>query len=162
MDDSTARGVMAAASAVVVPSIYEGFGLPALEAMAVGVPVVAARRSSLPEVCGDAAYLVEPDPAGLAEGLLAALDGGADVEAMVARGRHRAERFTWEASVSAHAAVRRVLLAHVPLEGARADGHGLMPDEGTSRRAEARVVRWPGRSWLGGGGRTTSGAYVAA
>jgi glycosyltransferase involved in cell wall biosynthesis len=107
MDDSTARGVMAAASAVAVPSIYEGFGLPALEAMAVGVPVVAARRSSLPEVCGDAAYLVEPDPAGLAEGLSAALDGGPEVEAMVARGRLRAERFTWEASVSAHAALWR-------------------------------------------------------
>ncbi|HEY5096753.1 MAG TPA: glycosyltransferase [Acidimicrobiales bacterium] len=109
VDDATARGVMAAASAVVVPSVYEGFGLPALEAMAVGVPVVAARRSSLPEVCGDAAYLVEPDPAGLAEGLRAALDGGPDVEAMVARGRHRAERFTWEASVSAHAELWRSL-----------------------------------------------------
>ena len=109
VDDRTARGVMAAASAVVVPSIYEGFGLPALEAMAVGVPVVAARRSSLPEVCGDAAYLVEPDPAGLAEGLLAALDGGADVDAMAARGRHRGERFTWGANVSAHAELWRSL-----------------------------------------------------
>ena len=61
VDDDMKPGVLASASAVVVPSIYEGFGLPALEAMAVGVPVVAAARSSLPEVCGNAAYMVEPD-----------------------------------------------------------------------------------------------------
>ena len=75
--------------------------------MALGVPVVAARRSSLPEVCGDAAYLVEPDPAGLAEGLLAALEGGPETVAMTARGRSRAGQFTWEASASAHAALWR-------------------------------------------------------
>jgi glycosyltransferase involved in cell wall biosynthesis len=109
VDDDTVRGVMAAAAAVVVPSTYEGFGLPALEAMAVGVPVVAADRSSLPEVCGDAAYLVEPDGAGLAEGLLAALDHGPDTDALVKRGRTRAEGFTWEASAAAHAAVWRML-----------------------------------------------------
>jgi glycosyltransferase involved in cell wall biosynthesis len=109
VDDDTVRGVMAAASAVVVPSTYEGFGLPALEAMAVGVPVVAADRSSLPEVCGDAAYLVEPDGPGLAEGMLAALDHGPDTDALVARGRIRAEGFTWEASAAAHAAVWRSL-----------------------------------------------------
>jgi glycosyltransferase involved in cell wall biosynthesis len=77
--------------------------------MAVGVPVVAADRSSLPEVCGDAAYLVEPDGAGLAEGMLAALDHGPDTEALVARGRIRAEGFTWEASAAAHAKVWRSL-----------------------------------------------------
>jgi glycosyltransferase involved in cell wall biosynthesis len=75
--------------------------------MAVGVPVVASARSSLPEVCGDAAYLVEPDGAGLADGMIAALAGGPDTEALVARGRLRAEMFTWEASAAAHAAVWR-------------------------------------------------------
>jgi glycosyltransferase involved in cell wall biosynthesis len=109
VEDDTVRGVMAAASVVVVPSTYEGFGLPALEAMAVGVPVVAANRSSLPEVCGDAAYLVEPDGPGLAEGMMAALDHGPDTEALVARGRIRAEGFTWEASAAAHAKVWRSL-----------------------------------------------------
>jgi glycosyltransferase involved in cell wall biosynthesis len=109
VDDDTVRRVMAAASAVVVPSTYEGFGLPALEAMAVGVPVVAADRSSLPEVCGDAAYLVEPNGPGLAEGLIAALDHGPDTDALVQRGRQRAEMFTWEASAAAHAAVWRSL-----------------------------------------------------
>jgi glycosyltransferase involved in cell wall biosynthesis len=107
VDDATARGVMAAAAAGVVPSVYEGFGLPALEGMAVGVPVVAADRSSLPEVCGDAAMLVEPDADGLAQGVVAVLDGGTEVDEMVARGRRRAGRFTWEASAAAHAELWR-------------------------------------------------------
>jgi glycosyltransferase involved in cell wall biosynthesis len=106
-DHHAVAGIMAAAEAVVVPSTYEGFGLPALEAMAAGVPVVAAARSALPEVCGDAAFLVEPDPAGLAEGLIAALSGGADVAGLIERGRQRAAQFTWESSAAAHAEVWR-------------------------------------------------------
>jgi len=107
LDGATARGLMAAASALVIPSVYEGFGLPALEGVAVGAPVVAARRSSLPEVCGDAAYLVEPDARGLAHGIEAALAGGAETSELVVRGRARAAEFTWARSLEAHAAVWR-------------------------------------------------------
>lgn len=110
LEDEVLHRLRAAAACVVVPSLYEGFGLPALEGMAAGVPVIAARRSSLPEVCGDAATLVEPTADGLAEGMLLALDRGADIEALVARGRVLARAYTWERSAAAHADVwRRVV-----------------------------------------------------
>ncbi len=66
-------GLYAAASVLVVPSLDEGFGLPALEAMAVGTPVVAANRAALPELVGDDGILVEPTPGGLSSGILDAL-----------------------------------------------------------------------------------------
>ncbi len=100
-------GLMAAARAVVVPSLYEGFGLPALEAMAAGTVVVAANTSSLPEVCGDAAILVPPSVDGLTEGLLAVLADGLDRDAVIARGRSRASLYTWERSAQRHAEVWR-------------------------------------------------------
>lgn len=111
VDDTVARGLRAAASAVVVPSRYEGFGLPVLEGMAAGVPVVAAARSSLPEVCGDAALLVEPDGPSLAEGIITALDGGPEITAMVDRGLTRARAHTWVATAEGHAQLWRSLLA---------------------------------------------------
>ncbi|RPF26384.1 glycosyltransferase family 4 protein [Georgenia muralis] len=103
--DDVIAGLLAGAAAVVVPSLYEGFGLPALEAMAARVPVVAARTSSLPEVVGDGGILVEPTPAEIAEGILWAVSGDTAVDGLVARGRERAAEFTWERSAAGHAAV---------------------------------------------------------
>lgn len=103
--DDVVPGLIAAASAVVVPSLYEGFGLPALEGMAAGVPVVAARTSSLPEVVGDGGILVEPTPDEIAQGLLSAVEGGSDIEEIVAIGRIRSREFTWERSAAGHAKV---------------------------------------------------------
>ena len=93
VDDALLPGLYAGAAAFVLPSVHEGFGLTALEAMASGVPVVAARRGALPETCGDAALLVDPDdPGEVADAVLAALDD----EALAARGRARAAAFTWD------------------------------------------------------------------
>ncbi|GAA3750969.1 glycosyltransferase family 1 protein [Microbacterium kribbense] len=104
-------GLAAAASVVVVPSLYEGFGLPALEAMAVGTPVVAARTSSLPEVIQDGGTLVDPTPDGIAEGVVWALTGDSVINQQVSRGRARAVKFTWERSAAAHAEVWRAAAA---------------------------------------------------
>lgn len=93
VDDPLLPGLYAGAAAFVLPSLYEGFGLTALEALAAGVPVVAARRGALPEVCGDAAQLVDPtDAEAVAIALERALD---DPGPWRAAGPPRAAPLTW-------------------------------------------------------------------
>ena len=105
LPDAVMPGLVAAAAVVVVPSTYEGFGLPALEAMAAGVPLVAARAAGLPEVVGEGGLLVASTAAGVADGLLQVLGGEVDVAGLVAAGRARARVFTWERCAAAHAAI---------------------------------------------------------
>ena len=88
------------ASVFVFPSLYEGFGLPPLEAMASGTPVVTSNVSSLPEVAGDAAILVDPyDPAAIADGIYTVLTDDCVRGALRQKGLARARQFSWEASV---------------------------------------------------------------
>ncbi|RLC69773.1 MAG: glycosyltransferase family 1 protein [Chloroflexi bacterium] len=85
------------AEAFVLPSLYEGFGLPPLEAMACGTPVVTSNVSSLPEVVGDAGLMVEPaDVESLAAAIERVLEDGGLRREMVQRGLARAKEFTWE------------------------------------------------------------------
>lgn len=97
------------AECLVFPSRYEGFGLPPLEAMACGTPVVAAHAASLPEVLGDAALLVDPDdPAALAAAVSEAI---ARRDELVQRGRAHAARFTWARAADAVVATYDAALA---------------------------------------------------
>jgi glycosyltransferase involved in cell wall biosynthesis len=96
VDDEHLPGLYAGARAFVMPSAYEGFGLPCLEAMASGTPVVAATRGALPETCGDGALLADPDdPNGFAEALVAAACDEALRTTMAQAGRRRAAGFAW-------------------------------------------------------------------
>jgi glycosyltransferase involved in cell wall biosynthesis len=95
------RDLYAQAIVLVIPSWHEGFGLPALEAMTVGVPVVASARGALPEVVGDAGLLVEPEAGAIAGALRRVLDDRAFAERLVARGFERARQFTWRAAAAA-------------------------------------------------------------
>ena len=105
--DTQLRRLYADAACLALPSLHEGFGLPALEAMAVGTPVVAGRAGALPEVTGGAAILVDPyDSIDIANGLERAITtGGALREA----GRRHAALFTWEKTAAATLAVYREL-----------------------------------------------------
>jgi glycosyltransferase involved in cell wall biosynthesis len=88
------------ADAFVFPSLYEGFGLPPLEAMACGTPVLTSNVSSLPEVVDDAALLVDPrDPDAIAQGMHQILTDEPTRDRLIARGRQRASSFSWETSV---------------------------------------------------------------
>lgn len=88
------------AAVFVFPSLYEGFGLPPLEAMASGTPVVTSNLSSMPEVAGDAAVLVDPyDPEAIADGLYRVLTDDALALSLRQKGLARSKQFSWETSV---------------------------------------------------------------
>ena len=97
-------GYLGSALVVAFPSRGEGFGLPVLEAMACGAPVLTTHRTSLPEVGGDAVAYTEPDEASIQTALRSLLDDPVRREALGAAGHARAQEFTWAASAEAHLA----------------------------------------------------------
>jgi alpha-1,3-rhamnosyl/mannosyltransferase len=110
IDEADLPALYSAALAFVFPSRYEGFGLPVLEAMACGTPVICGNTSSLPEVVGDAALLIDPaDVSALVEALQRLLDDPALRQQLSARGLERAARFSWgRAAAETLAVYRRV------------------------------------------------------
>jgi glycosyltransferase involved in cell wall biosynthesis len=97
ISDASLAALYRHAALFVYPSLYEGFGMPPLEAMAFGIPVVASRAASIPEVCGDAAYYVdERSDASLAEGMLAVLTSDSLRKRLTEAGFRRAGQFSWD------------------------------------------------------------------
>ena len=100
--DAGRRALLERANLLAYPSIYEGFGFPALEAMTAGVPVVAARAGSIPEVTGDAALLVEPtNEAALAGEMERVITDDTTRAELIARGRDRVHAFSWDITARA-------------------------------------------------------------
>ena len=122
LSDEALAGLLASAELAVVPSLYEGFSLPAVEHMASGTPLVASRAGALPEVTGDAAVLVTPgDPEELAAALRRLHDHPAEREQLSQRAWLRVqERFAWPAVAQATADRYRQAIA-------RRDGRGAPP-----------------------------------
>lgn len=112
LTDDDLVNLYSTASALVIPSLAEGFGLPVIEAMACGCPVICSNRTSLPEVVGDAGLLVEPtDPAAITDAIESVLTDPALAERLSIAGQERAATFTWErgarlTEASFHAALR--------------------------------------------------------
>lgn len=109
--DGQLAWLMRNAAAVVIPSTYEGFGLPALEAMALGTPVVAAHAAALPEVCGEAAELAIPTGEGLANGIDRILRDTEWSNVLRSRGLERAARYTWDDAALRHLSVYEEVLS---------------------------------------------------
>jgi glycosyltransferase involved in cell wall biosynthesis len=101
-----------AAEVFVYPSLYEGFGLPPLEAMACGTPVVASKAASLPEVVGDGGVLVDPlNPDAMAEALLRLLSNPEERERLRIKGLRQAQKFSWELMAKETVSIYREALA---------------------------------------------------
>jgi glycosyltransferase involved in cell wall biosynthesis len=109
--DDLLRQYFAHADALVLPSLYEGFGLPPLEAMACRCPVIVSNAASLPEVCGDAALYCDPhDPTDIADKIRQLTNDMNLQDALRQRGLERAKQFTWEKCAQETLAVIREVL----------------------------------------------------
>ncbi|NJM05888.1 glycosyltransferase family 4 protein [Candidatus Gracilibacteria bacterium] len=111
--DAELPALLSAARAFVFPSLYEGFGMPVLEAMGCGTPVLTANTSALPEIAGDAALLVDPsDTEAIAAALQQLADDAALRADLSARGLQRAAHFTWERCAEETLQVLRAAITH--------------------------------------------------
>ena len=112
LSDEALATLYRGASCLVFPSFYEGFGLPPLEAMACGCPVIVSNVASLPEVCGDAGYYVDPYRVeSIAEGIYQVLTDESLRQSLIEKGLIRAKLFSWEKSAEEHLKVFEEVLS---------------------------------------------------
>ena len=129
VDPAKRRALYDGARVLVQPSFEEGFGLPVLEAMSCGIPVIAANRGALPEVLGDAGLLIDPDePGQLASAIRRIVDDAAFAAAAAAKGALRAQQFRWSLTA------RRVYDAYETAIAHRRERSGDRRDERTDDR----------------------------
>ena len=99
MTNAQLRALFRGAAAFIYPSLYEGFGLPVLEAMASGTPVITSKAGSLEEIAGDAALYVDPqDASAIGDAILAIINDPARRSTLVAAGHARVGRYSWAAA----------------------------------------------------------------
>lgn len=112
-DDSVLARYYAGAEALAFPSFYEGFGIPLLEAMRCGCPIITSNTSSLPEVAGDAAIYFDPtDVKAISDAMIRIASSKETRDSLIARGQARAQSFTWERCAAQTYAVYSDLLKH--------------------------------------------------
>jgi glycosyltransferase involved in cell wall biosynthesis len=134
VSDAELRALYAGASAFVFPSHREGFGLPPLEAMALGTPVVCTSAASLPEVVGKAAVMFPPgDQSALVDALARVLRGPTLRQSLVEKGRRWAAQFTWETTAAATMSVYRSVL-----EGRDVSRLGWDEDDTSNHKAQEK------------------------
>ena len=110
LDREDLRQLYCCTDTFVFPSLYEGFGMPVLEAMACGAPTITSSTSSLPEVAGDAALLVDPDDVeGLARAMVNVVSDADLQRSLRQRGYERARIFTWQRAARSTSALYREL-----------------------------------------------------
>ncbi|HEU5304812.1 MAG TPA: glycosyltransferase family 1 protein, partial [Gemmatimonadales bacterium] len=112
VSDSELRALYEGAACFVYPSRYEGFGLPPVEAMACGCPVIVSRSASLPEVCGDAALYVDADdPTQLAAAIRRVMCEEGLADRLRQRGRERVRQWSWDTTAATTLATVREVMA---------------------------------------------------
>ena len=146
VEDPELAELYAGAACFVLPSVYEGFGLPLAEAMAAGAPAVASDIPALRELGGDAVRYAHPDaPRAFADAISQVLDQREETAAMVMRGRERARRYSWDACAEATLAVYREITAARsrggPPTGPRRSGRARAPSTHFERTELGRTQR---------------------
>jgi glycosyltransferase involved in cell wall biosynthesis len=121
VSDTDLAATMAGAQALVFPSLYEGFGLPALDAMALGIPVISTNRAYLPEVCGDGALMIDPMSIDDMAEKIELVATRPDLRKELAqRGMRNAQRFSWEKTAEITLRVYEEVRANEKVNGATA------------------------------------------